>query len=70
MSESVKMIESIKTLICHVGRLINISGLAIGLACALSIGLFIQDQYSCDRFHRHEVISIALSSSKTKPETL
>jgi len=33
--------------------LINISGLAIGLACALAIGLFIQDEYSYDRFHRH-----------------
>ena len=31
--------------------LINISGLAIGLACALAIGLFIQDEYSYDRFH-------------------
>lgn len=33
--------------------LINISGLAIGLACALAIGLFIQDEYSYDRFHHH-----------------
>ncbi len=33
--------------------LINISGLAIGLACALAIGLFIQDEYSYDRFHRN-----------------
>ncbi len=33
--------------------LINISGLAIGLACALAIGLFIQDEFSYDRFHRH-----------------
>ncbi|MEX1238300.1 MAG: ABC transporter permease [Cyclobacteriaceae bacterium] len=31
--------------------MINISGLAIGLACALAIGLFIQDEYSYDRFH-------------------
>ncbi|MEK6783704.1 MAG: ABC transporter permease [Bacteroidota bacterium] len=31
--------------------LINISGLAIGLACAMAIGLFIQDEYSYDRFH-------------------
>jgi putative ABC transport system permease protein len=31
--------------------LINISGLAIGLACALAIGLFIRDEYSFDRFH-------------------
>jgi len=33
--------------------LMNISGLAIGLACALAIGLFIQDEYSYDRFHRN-----------------
>src|SRR3989337_674968 len=33
--------------------LINISGLAIGLSCALAIGLFIQDEYSYDRFHRN-----------------
>jgi putative ABC transport system permease protein len=33
--------------------LINISGLAIGLACALAIGLFIQDEFSYDRFHRN-----------------
>ncbi|MBA4053268.1 MAG: hypothetical protein C0490_01010 [Marivirga sp.] len=33
--------------------LINISGLAIGLACALALGLFIQDEYSYDRFHRN-----------------
>src|SRR5258707_1242527 len=33
--------------------LINIPGLAIGLACALAIGLFIQDEYSYDRFHRN-----------------
>src|SRR5258707_1908707 len=33
--------------------LINISGLAIGLACALAIGLFIQDEYSYDRFHHN-----------------
>jgi putative ABC transport system permease protein len=33
--------------------LINISGLAIGLACALAIGLFIRDEYGYDRFHRN-----------------
>lgn len=33
--------------------LINISGLAIGLACALAIGLFIRDEYSYDRFHHN-----------------
>jgi len=31
--------------------LINILGLAIGLACAIAIGLFIADEYSYDRFH-------------------
>jgi ABC-type antimicrobial peptide transport system permease subunit len=30
---------------------INITGLAIGLACCLAIGLFIWDEYSFDRFH-------------------
>ncbi len=30
---------------------INIGGLAIGLACCLTIGLFIWDEYSYDRFH-------------------
>jgi putative ABC transport system permease protein len=33
--------------------LINFSGLAIGLACALAIGLFIEDEYSYDRFHHN-----------------
>jgi ABC-type lipoprotein release transport system permease subunit len=33
--------------------LINIFGLAIGLACAMAIGLFIRDEYSFDRFHGH-----------------
>ena len=32
---------------------INIAGLAIGLACCLSIGLYIQDEYSYDRFHKN-----------------
>lgn len=31
--------------------IINISGLAVGLACAMAIGLFIIDEYSYDRFH-------------------
>ena len=30
---------------------INIGGLAIGLACCISIGLYIWDEYSYDRFH-------------------
>jgi ABC-type antimicrobial peptide transport system permease subunit len=32
---------------------INISGLAIGLACSIAIGLFIADEHSYDRFHRN-----------------
>lgn len=32
---------------------INISGLAIGMACSLLIFLFIKDEQSYDRFHRH-----------------
>ena len=31
--------------------LINIGGLAIGLACCIAIGLYIWDEYSYDRFH-------------------
>jgi len=31
--------------------LINITGLAIGLACALAIGIFLADEFSYDRFH-------------------
>jgi len=33
--------------------LINIGGLAVGLAACLTIGLYIQDEYSYDRFHRN-----------------
>jgi putative ABC transport system permease protein len=32
---------------------INISGLAIGMACAILILLWIQDELSYDRFHKH-----------------
>jgi putative ABC transport system permease protein len=32
---------------------INISGLAAGITCAVAIGLFIDDEYSFDRFHRN-----------------
>ena len=31
--------------------LINISGLAIGLSCAMFIGLWVYDEYAFDRFH-------------------
>ena len=33
--------------------LINIGGLAIGLACCIAIGLYIWDEYSYDRFHTY-----------------
>lgn len=32
--------------------IINVSGLSIGIACALLIGIFIQNELSYDRFHR------------------
>ncbi len=32
---------------------INISGLAIGMACAILILLWVQDELSTDRFHKH-----------------
>ena len=32
---------------------LNIAGLAIGMSCTLLIGLFLQDEYSYDRFHRN-----------------
>ena len=32
---------------------INIIGMAIGLACCLTIGLFIWDELGYDRFHTH-----------------
>ncbi len=32
---------------------INIAGLAVGLACSITIGLYIWDEYSYDRFHAH-----------------
>src|SRR4051812_20011229 len=33
--------------------IINVSGLVIGLACCLGIGLFIHDELTFDGFHRH-----------------
>jgi putative ABC transport system permease protein len=33
--------------------IINISGLAIGIACTLTIALYISDEYSYDRFHEN-----------------
>ncbi|RFS16560.1 ABC transporter permease [Emticicia sp. C21] len=41
-----------RNLLKHKGySLINIAGLAIGLACCMTIGLFIRDELSYDRFH-------------------
>jgi len=33
--------------------LINVTGLATGLACCLGIGLFIYDEFNFDKFHHH-----------------
>ncbi len=48
----------LKITLRNIGRnkafsLINISGLAIGMACCILILLWIQDELSFDRFHRH-----------------
>jgi len=48
----------LKTAFRHVGKnraysLINISGLALGIACCILILLWIQDELSWDRFHIH-----------------
>jgi putative ABC transport system permease protein len=37
---------------------INISGLAVGLACCLLIVFFIHDELSFDRFHRNAAPSL------------
>lgn len=37
--------------------IISISGLALGLACSLSILLFIQDELSYDQYHVNEINS-------------
>ncbi len=48
----------LKTAARHVGKnkahsVINISGLALGIACCILILLWIQDELSWDRFHEH-----------------
>lgn len=54
-----KMLKNyIKTALRNIGRhkgysFINITGLAIGMACCLLICLWIQDELSFDRFHAH-----------------
>ena len=56
---SVEMFKNyLKITLRNIGRnkaysLINISGLAIGMACCILILLWIQDELSFDRFHRH-----------------
>lgn len=48
------LITSIRSLFRQKGfSLINILGLAIGLACALLILLWVQDELSFDKFHEH-----------------
>ncbi len=48
------LITAIRTIFRQKGfSLINILGLAIGLACALLILLWVQDELSYDRFHEH-----------------
>jgi predicted permease len=48
------LITAVRSLIRQKGfSLINILGLAIGLACALLILLWVQDELSYDRFHEH-----------------
>ncbi|MFQ5630303.1 MAG: ABC transporter permease, partial [bacterium] len=32
--------------------MINVAGLALGIACCLLIGIFIQNELSYDRYHR------------------
>ena len=36
-----------------VSSIINISGLAIGLACVLFIGMYVKDELSYDRFFKN-----------------
>lgn len=48
------LITAIRSLVRQKGfSLINILGLALGLACALLILLWVQDELSFDRFHEH-----------------
>jgi putative ABC transport system permease protein len=48
------LITALRTIVRQKGfSLINIMGLAVGLACALLILLWVQDELSYDRFHEH-----------------
>ena len=45
---------AIRTLLRHkVYSFVNISGLAVGIACCMLIMLFVQDELSYDRFHKN-----------------
>jgi len=45
---------ALRSLVKHkVSTLINISGLAIGIACSILIFLFVKKEYSYDRFHKN-----------------
>jgi len=46
---------------------INLSGLAIGLACCMGIGLFIKDELGFDRFHRHpeQIYRVVLTQTQS-----
>ena len=45
---------AIRTLLRHkVYSFVNISGLAVGIACCMLIMLFVQDELSYDKFHKN-----------------
>src|SRR5262245_25331867 len=45
---------ALRNLLKHKGySLINVAGLAVGMACCLLILLFVQDELSYDRYHEH-----------------
>jgi len=55
-----------RNLIKHRGySLINISGLAIGLACCLLIAFYVADELSYDRFHKnaHQIYRIGINAN-------
>ena len=74
---------AVRNLLRHKGySLINIAGLAIGMACCILILLFVQDELSYDRYHKKaeqihrlvleiqapgKIIDIALSSAPIGP---
>ena len=46
--------------------MINISGLAVGMACVILIGLYIQDELSYDRYHTHADRIYRLTACRTE----